>query len=99
MLEHLGEGNGARRLMKAVEDVCAAGIMTPDMDVNANTQDVTDTVIAAIRESNLPPACCGSDIERVFFLPGREMSHEGIPFLYLQFEICGRKFVTQHCFQ
>ena len=53
MLEHLGEGNGARRLMKAVEDVCAAGIMTPDVGGNANTQDVTDAVIAAIRESNL----------------------------------------------
>ncbi len=53
MLEHLGEGNGARRLMKAVEEVCAAGIMTPDVGGNANTQDVTDAVIAAIRESNL----------------------------------------------
>ena len=53
MLEHLGEGNGARRLMKAGEDVCAAGIMTPDVGGNASTQDVTDAVIAAIRESNL----------------------------------------------
>ena len=53
MLEHLGEGNGARRLMKAVEDVCAAGIMTPDVGGNANMGDVTDAVIAAIRESNL----------------------------------------------
>ena len=53
MLDHLGEADAARRLMKAMEQVCAAGIMTPDVGGNAATQEVTDAVIAAIRESNL----------------------------------------------
>ena len=52
MLEHLGETAAAARLMKAVEDVCNSGIMTPDVGGTATTQDVTDAVIAAIRESN-----------------------------------------------
>jgi tartrate dehydrogenase/decarboxylase/D-malate dehydrogenase len=53
MLDHLGEADAARRLMKAMEQVCAAGIMTPDVGGSAATQEVTDAVIAAIRESNL----------------------------------------------
>jgi tartrate dehydrogenase/decarboxylase/D-malate dehydrogenase len=53
MLDHLGEADAARRLMKAIEQVCAAGIMTPDVGGGAATQEVTDAVIAAIRESNL----------------------------------------------
>jgi tartrate dehydrogenase/decarboxylase/D-malate dehydrogenase len=53
MLDHLGEADAARRLMKAIEQVCAAGIMTPDVGGSAATQEVTDAVIAAIRESNL----------------------------------------------
>ena len=52
MLEHLGETGGAKRLMKAVEEVCAAGIMTPDVGGNATTSEVTEAVIAAIRGSN-----------------------------------------------
>ncbi len=52
MLEHLGEAAAAGRLMKAVEGVCAAGIMTRDVGGTANTQQVTDAVCDAIRASN-----------------------------------------------
>ena len=53
MLEHLGEPAAAARLMRAVEKVCADGIMTPDVGGNATTQDVTDAVCDAIRGSNI----------------------------------------------
>ena len=52
MLEHLGEGAAAARLMRAVDQVCAAGVMTPDVGGKANTQEVTDAVIGAIRGAN-----------------------------------------------
>ena len=52
MLEHLGEPAAARRLMKAIEDVCSAGIMTPDVGGVATTRQVTDAVIESIRSSN-----------------------------------------------
>jgi len=52
MLEHLGETAAAARLMTAVEQVCAAGILTPDVGGNATTRDVTDAVIGAIRGAN-----------------------------------------------
>ena len=52
MLDHLGEADASARLMKAVEEVCAAGIMTPDVGGNATTAEVTDAVIDAIRGSN-----------------------------------------------
>ena len=50
MLEHLGEGEPAVRLMAAVEAVCAKGIMTPDVGGTANTREVTQAVIRAIAE-------------------------------------------------
>ena len=53
MLEHLGEADAARRLMRAVEKVCADGILTPDVGGNANTQQVTDAVCDAIRGENI----------------------------------------------
>ncbi len=53
MLEHLGEKPAAARLMTAVEQVCAAGIMTRDVGGTANTETVTDAVCAAIRGANL----------------------------------------------
>ena len=53
MLEHLGEDAAANRLMKAIEETCAAGIMTPDVGGSANTQEVTDAVVEAIRRSNV----------------------------------------------
>ena len=39
--------------MKAIEDVCAAGIVTPDVGGNATTREVTDAIIEAIRGSNI----------------------------------------------
>ena len=53
MLEHLGEAGAASRLLTAIEEVCALGIMTPDVGGSATTQDVTDAVIEAVRGSNL----------------------------------------------
>lgn len=52
MLEHLGAPEAADRLMRAVEKVCAAGILTPDVGGAATTQQVTDAVIGAIHGSN-----------------------------------------------
>ena len=53
MLEHLGQPQAAARLMKAVEQVCEDGIMTPDVGGTATTQQVTDAVCEAIRRANL----------------------------------------------
>src|SRR6478752_7217642 len=53
MLEHLGEKDAAVRLMAAVEKVCAAGVLTPDVGGKATTKDVTDAVIEAIQGSNV----------------------------------------------
>jgi len=53
MLEHLGEAEAAGRLMRAVERVTAAGILTPDVGGTATTQQVTDAVIDAIYSSNV----------------------------------------------
>ena len=52
MLEHLGEPAAATRLMAAVEQVCAASIMTQDVGGAATTQEVTDAVIDAVRGAN-----------------------------------------------
>ncbi|UXY08713.1 tartrate dehydrogenase [Kosakonia sp. ML.JS2a] len=51
MLEHLGEAGAAQRLMAAVEQVSAEGIMTPDVGGTATTHDVTAAVIRAIAAS------------------------------------------------
>ena len=53
MLDHLGETNASARLMRAVEKVCAEGIMTPDVGGSATTQEVTDAVCEAIRAENI----------------------------------------------
>jgi len=53
MLDHLGERKAADRLMRAVEQVCADGVMTPDVGGKATTQEVTDAVCEAIRQSNV----------------------------------------------
>ncbi len=53
MLEHLGEPKAAARLLRAVDEVCEAGIMTPDVGGTASTQQVTDAVCEAIRRANL----------------------------------------------
>ena len=51
MLEHLGEAAAAMRLMHAVEQVCAAGIKTPDVGGQATTREVTAAVVQAIQAS------------------------------------------------
>ena len=51
MLEHLGEAAAAMRLMQAVEQVCAAGIKTPDVGGQATTREVTAAVVQAIQAS------------------------------------------------
>ena len=53
MLEHLGEETAATRLFAAIEAVCAAGILTPDVGGSATTEAVTDAVIESLRGSNL----------------------------------------------
>jgi tartrate dehydrogenase/decarboxylase/D-malate dehydrogenase len=54
MLEHLGEGGSARRLMRAIELVTERGeVMPPDLGGRAGTAEVTDAVIAAIRRVNV----------------------------------------------
>ncbi len=45
MLDHLGEAEAAARLMKAVEQVTGAGILTPDVGGSANTKQVTEAVV------------------------------------------------------
>jgi tartrate dehydrogenase/decarboxylase/D-malate dehydrogenase len=44
MLEHLGEARAAQRLMKAVEQTTASGVLTPDLGGTARTADVTRAV-------------------------------------------------------
>ena len=53
MLEHLGEAEAAARLMAAVERVCAAGVLTPDVGGSSTTLQVTDAVIDAIHGANV----------------------------------------------
>ena len=53
MLEHLGEGAAATRLMKAIERVTAdPRLHTPDLGGKARTADVTAGVIEAILKEN-----------------------------------------------
>ena len=52
MLDHFVQAEGATRLMRAVERVTAAGILTPDLGGTATTQQVTDAVVTAIQGAN-----------------------------------------------
>jgi tartrate dehydrogenase/decarboxylase / D-malate dehydrogenase len=52
MLEHLGEAPAAALLMRAVEQVCAAGVLTPDLGGKASTAEVTRAVCEAVRGVN-----------------------------------------------
>lgn len=54
MLEHLNERSAAAKLMTAVEQVCAAGVLTPDLGGKARTIDVTRAVCEMLRGSNSP---------------------------------------------
>ncbi len=53
MLEHLGEGEAAARLMNAIERTTAAGILTPDVGGTATTKEVTAAVVEAISAGDL----------------------------------------------
>jgi tartrate dehydrogenase/decarboxylase / D-malate dehydrogenase len=52
VLEHLGEKPAADLLMRAVEQVCAAGILSPDLGGSATTAEVTRAVVEAVRGMN-----------------------------------------------
>jgi tartrate dehydrogenase/decarboxylase / D-malate dehydrogenase len=49
MLEHLGEGAAAARLMGAIERVTESGPRTPDLGGQAGSADVTRAVLAALQ--------------------------------------------------
>jgi tartrate dehydrogenase/decarboxylase/D-malate dehydrogenase len=53
MLEHLGEPAAAGVLMRAVEQVTAAGVLTPDVGGIATTEQVTQAVTAALLGANI----------------------------------------------
>ncbi|RUM08636.1 tartrate dehydrogenase [Rhizobium chutanense] len=53
MLDHLGEQEASARLMRAIEAVTGAGILTPDVGGTATTRQVTDAVCDAIHSSNV----------------------------------------------
>jgi tartrate dehydrogenase/decarboxylase/D-malate dehydrogenase len=48
MLEHLGEAAAAKRLMRAIEQVTAQRIVTPDLGGEASTALVTEAVLRAL---------------------------------------------------
>ncbi len=52
MLDHLGEKAAGAALMRAVEQVCAAGIVTPDLGGTATTRDVTRAVCEGLAGGN-----------------------------------------------
>ncbi len=53
MLEHLGEQAAAAGLMTAVEQVLAAGVLSPDLGGEATTDQVTEAVAAALAGANI----------------------------------------------
>lgn len=52
MLDWLGEEDAARKLMTSVENVCEAGILTPDLHGTASTSDVVQAVCDEIEKLN-----------------------------------------------
>ena len=56
MLDHLGEHGAAAVLMTAIEQVCAAGVLTPDLGGHATTKEVTAAMLAALSGLNQPHA-------------------------------------------
>ncbi len=48
MLEHLGERKAGEHLMRAIEEVTASGLHTPDLGGTATTRQVTDAVLEVI---------------------------------------------------
>ena len=56
MLDHLGERSAAAALMTAIEQVCAAGVLTPDLGGRATTKEVTAAMLSALAGINQPRA-------------------------------------------
>jgi isocitrate/isopropylmalate dehydrogenase len=48
MLDWLGEEEASKKLMTCVENVCEAGILTPDLHGTASTNDVVQAVCGEI---------------------------------------------------
>ncbi|MDT3721688.1 tartrate dehydrogenase [Pseudomonas oryzihabitans] len=48
MLDHLGERDASAHLMRAIEEVTASGLHTPDLGGTATTRQVTDAVLELI---------------------------------------------------
>ncbi len=48
MLDHLGEPEASAHLMRAIEEVTASGLHTPDLGGTATTRQVTDAVLELI---------------------------------------------------
>ncbi|MBA1260024.1 tartrate dehydrogenase [Pseudomonas oryzihabitans] len=48
MLDHLGEREASAHLMRAIEEVTASGLHTPDLGGTATTRQVTDAVLELI---------------------------------------------------
>jgi tartrate dehydrogenase/decarboxylase/D-malate dehydrogenase len=53
MLEHLGLSQQADSIMRAVEAVSFAGVLTPDVGGKASTADVTDAIVTHLRHENV----------------------------------------------
>ena len=51
MLEHLGHAQAGQRLLQALEDALASGVRTRDLGGDADTERMTDAVIARLRQS------------------------------------------------
>src|SRR6266542_1396442 len=50
MLEHLGENDASKRLMRALEDVCRDGPRTPDIGGNVSTSQVGDAIARKVAD-------------------------------------------------
>jgi tartrate dehydrogenase/decarboxylase/D-malate dehydrogenase len=48
MLDHLGEADGSKRLLAAVEAVCREGVLTRDVGGDSTTSEVGDAVAARL---------------------------------------------------
>jgi tartrate dehydrogenase/decarboxylase/D-malate dehydrogenase len=51
LLEHLGHERPAVRIRAAVDDVCAQGILTPDLGGQNGTRDVADALLSSVRSA------------------------------------------------
>ncbi len=62
MLEELGHEGAGATVRAAVEETCAAGVLTPDVGGEAKTAEVTAAVVAAVERLHSPtPAATGKE--------------------------------------